>query len=265
MATLFAFISLSAAFMGFGAFSAGTDRTNRLIAFGIFIPLMLSAVAFAGGLYRAIFARQIARRRWARLNRELYSLGFQDATADEVEDTLGLPVQLLAPYTLARQRGGGIDHVTVGEVDDREIRSFNVRIRGGGWIDVPAVAIRIEASLAPTVIRPFRAPIPPRPDMRRAWFEHEQFNRSVAVFSVDPFFANAIVDPRMMDWLRSNLRKTTIELSDHWVVAWNLPHRTFGRGPQELIQFLAGFADRVPRAIPSLFPKRPGQVRWQHS
>jgi hypothetical protein len=100
--------------------------------------------------------------------------------------------------------------------------------------------------------------------MKRAWFEHEQFNRSIAVFSVDPFFASAMVDPRMMEWLRANLRRTTIELADHWAVAWNMPHRGLGRGPQELIEILVAFDDRIPRAVPSLFPERHDQVRWQH-
>jgi hypothetical protein len=265
MAALLVFVGLNAVFMGVVAFSGEVDRTNRLIALAIFIPLVLCTLMFAVGLYTALFAKRISGRRWARVNRELGAMGFRDATASEIQDTLGLPVQLLAPYMLALQRGGGIDHVRVGQVDGHEVRAFNVRIRGGGWIDVPAVALRVHASLTQTVIRPSRGPMPPRPDMKRAWFEHEQFNRSVAVFSVDPFFASAMVDPRMMDWLRTNIHQTTIELADHWVVAWDMPHQRFGRGPQELIDFLIGFDERIPRSVPSLFPERLSRMRWHHA
>ena len=202
IACLLVIVSMSAAFMGFVAFSPGTDESNRLLALFILTPLLVAVFAFLVALYRAVFAKQISRRRWARAGRRLASSGFRDATASEVQDTLGLPVQLLAPPILALQRGGGIDHVMVGSVGDRQVRCFNVRIRGGGWMDVPAVALRLDASFASTLIRPQRVPIRPRPDMKRAWFEHERFNRSLAVFSVDPFFANALVDPRMMDWLR---------------------------------------------------------------
>jgi hypothetical protein len=264
MALLLVFVGLNALFMGAVAVSGDVDRTNRFIAIGIFIPLVLATTMFAAGLYQALFAKRISKRRWTRVNRELHAMGFRNATASETYDTIGLPVQLLAPHTLALQRGGGIDHVTIGQLHGHEIRSFNVRIRGGGWTDVPAVALRVAASLAPTVIRPFRGSIPPRPDMKRAWFEHERFNRSIAVFSADPFFANALVDPRMMEWLHTNLRRTTIELADHWAVVWNMPLRGFGRGPRELIEFLVGFDDRIPRAVPSLFPERHDQVRWRH-
>ncbi len=264
MAGLFAFVALSALFMGGAALSADADRTNRIIAIGMFVSLLASSVVLARSLFLAVFGSRIAARRWSRINRELHDLGFRDAVPHEVSDTLGLPVQVLAPYMLARRRGGGIDHLTLGEVDGREIRCFNVRIRGGGWVDVPAVAMKIDASLSATVIRPFKSPIAPRPDMKRALFEHEEFNRSVAVFSVDAFFASAMVDARMMDWLRRNLRRTTIELADRWVIAWNWPGRRFGRRPLELIDLLLDFDGRIPRALPSLFPGRHDHTRWRH-
>jgi len=264
IAGLLVVVSMSAVFMGFVAFSPETDRSNRLLALFIMTPLLVASFAFVVALYRAVFAKQISRRRWARAGRHLAASGFRDATPSEIQDTLGLPVQLLAPYTLALQRGGGIDHVMVGSVGDQQVRCFNVRIRGGGWMDVPAVALRLDAAFASTLIRPQRVPIRPRPDMKRAWFEHERFNRSLAVFSVDPFFANALVDPRMMDWLRTNLHRTTIELAGRWVLAWNMPRGRFRRGPLELMDVVSGFAERVPRAVPSLFPRRSDTLRWRH-
>ena len=263
-AGLFAVVFLCAVFMGFVAFSPGTDNGNRLIAFFIFTSLAAASFAFARALFRAVFAKRIARRLWARVNRDLYTMGFRDATAAEVRDTLGLPVQLLAPYTLALQRGGGIDHETVGRRGEREIRCFNVRIRGGGWMDVPAVAVRVEAAFASTLITPWRIPIRPRPDMKRAWFEHGLFNRSLAVFSTDPFFANALVDPRMMDWLRENLHRTTIELAGEWVLAWNMPRGRHRREPKELIDVVMAFTEQIPRALPSLFPRDGVTLRWRH-
>jgi len=263
MAGLLLFLLLNTVFIGPIALSPDTDSANRVVALFIFIPLLFASVMFAFGLHRALFAERLAGRRWIRINRELHEMGFRDAMANESDHTLGLPVNLLAPPTLALQRGGGIDHVTVGQVEGHEVRCFNVRIRGSGWMDVPAAALRVEASFAATVIRPFKSPLPPRPDMKRARFEHERFNRSVAVFSVDPFFASAMVDARMMEWLLTEPCRITIELADRWVVAWCLPRRGL-EGPRELIDILIRFDERIPRAVPSLFPERHAQLEWKH-
>ena len=115
-----------------------------------------------------------------------------------------------------------------------------------------------------TVIRArSRVELPPRPDMERVRFEHEQFNRSIAVYSTDPFFASAMVDARMMEWLRNNLDGVQLELSDRWAVVWFLPHRGRRLGPQDLLDILSGFDERIPRALPSLFPERRGHVMWR--
>lgn len=264
VASLLILVLLSAVFMSGLAFSHETDTTNRVIAIGIFIPLAVSTVVFAIALYRALFAQRIARKRWNRINGELYGMGFRDAGAREVDETLGFPVNLLAPDTLALQRGGGIDHVTVGEIGGREVRCFNVRIRGSAWLDVPAAALRVDARLASTVIRPSRSPLPPRLDMKRATFEHEPFNRSVGVFSVDLFFASALVDARMMEWLLAHLDGAVIELADRWVVAWGIRHRFRDRRPLEMLDVLVRFGEQVPRVVPAFFPEDDFLTFWRH-
>lgn len=263
-ASLLIFVLLNAVFMGSVAFSHDIDNTNRFIAIGIFIPLVAGTVAFAVALYRAMFAQRIARKRWKLINSDLYRMGFRDAGPHEVRETLGLPVNLLAPPTLALQRGGGIDHVTVGEIGGREVRCFNVRIRGSAWLDVPAAALRIDASFASTVIRPSRSPVSPRTDMKRAVFEHEPFNRSVGVFSVNSFFASALVDARMMEWLLAHLEGAVIELADRWVVAWGFRGRFRDRRPLEMLDLLVRFGEQVPRVVPSFFPEDDFVTFWLH-
>ena len=100
-------------------------------------------------------------------------------------------------------------------------------------------------------------------------FEEERFNRSIAVFSVNLFFATALVDPRMMEWLKSNLRRNTIEVCGQWVTAWRLPPSAVGRHVEDLmkqIELIRGFVYQIPRVVPSLFPALPPQwdERWSH-
>jgi hypothetical protein len=257
-------VLLSAAFMAVIVFSGDTDTANRVIAIGIFIPLATSSVVFASALYKALFADQIARKRWGRINEDLHNMGFRDALPHEVEETLGLPVNLMSPSTLALQRGGGIDHVTIGEIGGRQVRCLNVRIRGAAWLDVPAAALRIDASVASTVIRPSRFPLPPRTGMTRVMFEAEQFNRSIGVFSDDPFFASALVDARMMEWLRMHLHGAVIELADRWAVAWGVRDRFHDRKPLEMFDLLVRFGEQIPRVVPSFFPEADISTFWLH-
>lgn len=245
----------STLFMGAAAFLPypEADTTGRAIALALFILLLAASIALTHNLYVALFDQRISRKLWTRVDDRLKSLGFRDATGSEVEHTLRLPVSLLAPLTLDVKRGGGIDHVTVGEVRGYEIRSFNVRIRGSGWLDVPALAVRVSTSLPPTVItRRVGTTAIPIPYMRTVMFEHERFNRRIAVHSTNPYFATALVDPRMMEWLRTGLDKNRIELSDCWIVVTCIPLRRHLADPQRLVNALTEFSDRIPRAVPSL-------------
>jgi hypothetical protein len=261
MVGLLLFVSLNAAFMAGVAMSPGIDPANLFIARSLFVMLSICSVMFASALFRALFGGAISRRRWRRFNDELETFGFHAATSAEVEHTSRLPVHLLAPSTIGGQRGGGIDHVMVGSIGGQEVRSFNVRVRGGGWVDVPAVALRVGGSFAHTVISPAKRGFRPRPGMKRVLFEQETFNRSTLVFSQDAFFASAMIDARMMDWL-ADLDRTTIELADRWMVAWAISRRGRRVGPTALLDLLVAFDRHVPRSIPSLFPERPVQMLW---
>ena len=242
-------------FMGAAAFLPypEADTIGRAIALALFIPLLAASIALTHNLYVALFDQRISRKRWTRIDDRLKSLGFRDATRSEVEHTLRLPVSLLAPRTLDVKRGGGIDHVTVGKVRGYEIRSFNVRIRGSGWLDVPALAVRVSMSFPPTVItRRLGTTAIPIPYMRTVMFEHERFNRRIAVHSTNRYFATALVDPPMMEWLRTGLDKSRIELSDCWIVVTCIPVRRHLANPQRLVNAVTEFTDRIPRAVPSL-------------
>jgi hypothetical protein len=223
VALLFLFVSCNAAFMGGATVSGQVDTTHRVIAGTIFVSLAVWAVALAFGLRRALFGRWLSDRRWKRIDRSLVAYGFREATPSEVAHTERLPAHILAPAILGPQRGGGIDHVRIRAVDGREVRCFNTRVRGGAWADVPVVAVRVEGSFPPTVVWSARFAVPPRPGMERMRFELEAFNRAFSVYSIDRFFASAVIDARMMEWLLSEGRGLTFELSDRWAIAWGSP------------------------------------------
>ena len=259
---LLLFVSCNAAFVGGAAVSDELDATNRIIAIVIFIPLAASAVVFAFGLRRALFGRWLSDRRWRRIDRRLTEQGFRAATPSEIADTERLPAHILAPAILGPQRGGGIDHVRIGEVDGQEIRCFNARVRGGAWADVPVVAVRVDGAFPPTVVLNARFSIPPRPGMRRMRFELEAFNRAFSVYSTDRFFASAVVDARMIEWLLSAPRRPTVEFADRWVIAWQLGRWSWSSDPCELIDVLHDLDRRIPRAIPSLFRREDEDLLW---
>ena len=258
------FVLPSAVLMGYGAFFAEADTWSRLTAFGLFILLAGGSLVLLTMVYKAAFAQRIARRRWRRIGAELTDLGFRLALPHEVEETLGIPVSVLAPPVLAVTRGGGVDHVIVGRVGGRDLRCFNVRLRGSSWLDVPAAALRADASFPRTSIRPVRSSLPSLLDMDRVRYEHGGFNRSVGVFSIDAYFASALVDARMMEWLLANLEGAVVELADRWIVIWGIRRRFRGRRPLELLDLLVAFAHQMPRVVPSLFPEDDFYTFWVH-
>jgi hypothetical protein len=265
VAGAFVILLIAAGYAGFIDFSKDVNEGNQSLAAGWFLPLTFAAASFGLATYKTFTGRLFAGQRWGRIDRELSAMGFRDATERVTEDTARLHVQLLAPGVLAVDRGSGIDHVAIGCIGGREVRSFRARIRGGRrWIDVAVVAIRLPASFAPTMIRPSKWGVPPRRGMKRVIFEHERFNRSVEVHSSDRFFATALADARMMEWLRRNLGRTAIELADGWVVAYSPSLYGTPKSPQQLIDLLVRFDGRIPRPIPSLFPRSALRTEWVH-
>jgi hypothetical protein len=262
VALLFLFVSCNAAFMGGATVSGQVDTTHRVIAGTIFVSLAVWAVALAFGLRRALFGRWLSDRRWKRIDRSLVAYGFREATSSEVAHTERLPAHILAPAILGPQRGGGIDHVRIRAVDGREVRCFNTRVRGGAWADVPVVAVRVEGSFPPTVVWSARFALPPRPGMERMRFELEAFNRAFSVYSIDRFFASAVIDARMMEWLLSEGRGLTFELSDRWAIAWGVRRWNRSVDPSTLIEALRGLDRHIPRVIASLFQREGDDILW---
>ena len=148
-------------------FAPEVDLTNRLIAIALFVSLLVASFGFGAGLYRARFARRIADRRWRRAGIELEDAGFRVATPEEIDHTARLPVHLLSPEVLGERRGGGIERLWIGSVNDRQVRVFNARVRAGGWVDRPAAAMETPTSFAITSIWPAKRGIRPRPGMQR--------------------------------------------------------------------------------------------------
>ena len=176
MTGLFVFVGGAAAFMMGLAISDGLDLEDRIISIVSAVILVPVSAVFGAGLFRSVFADALTRRRWRRMREQLHDLGFRDASEAQFQETRALQVPLLSNATLGPQRGGGIDHLVVGQIGGRHARCFNVRIRGGGWVDTPAVALRIPVSSPTTVVIPLDLKVPPQPRMRRVRFEHQRFD-----------------------------------------------------------------------------------------
>src|SRR3954453_9787654 len=123
MLLLLIFVGLAALFMGAVAISPESDTSNRIIACVIFLSLSASTVQFVFGFRRAALGSWLTNRRWRHLGDALRSMGFRDAKASEIDETVRLPVHVLLPSVLAVQRGGGIDHVTIGSLGGQEVRA----------------------------------------------------------------------------------------------------------------------------------------------
>jgi hypothetical protein len=254
-----------AVYAAWATLSTGTDPTRTSPMDGSLIPLTMAAVVLASATYKMATGRLFAGAWWDRVDEDMRHRGFRVATEAERADTSGIPVQLLSPPVLRTDRGGTIDHVMIGEVDGLACRSFRARIRGGRhWHDVPAIAVRVPAGLAPTMIRPGGRGVGPNRKARRRLFEHGAFNRSIEVHSTDPFVASALIDARMMDWLRQHLHRTAIEVSGGWAVAWSTSLRGPTRTPGDLLDLMLLFDEKIPRVIPSLFPRSASESRWVH-
>jgi len=231
---------------------------------GTFIQLTVGATIVVLATYKAFTGRLFATSWWSQLDEELLHRGFHRATSGERSHTAGIHVQLMSPNVIRMDKGGGIDHVMVGHIDGFEVRAFRARLRGGRhWIDAPAVAVRLPAAFAATTIRRVRRGLRPV-GLKRALFELEVFNRAVDVRSADPYFASALVDPRMIAWLHDNLHRSVIEVADGWAVAWSTSLLGALRSPQDLLDFLLRFSARIPRAVPSLYPVTSAETAWVH-
>lgn len=254
VALLFVFVALAAAFMGGVVFTTEHD-SDWAIALVLFMALAFAACLFGIALLRSLLSPVITRVRWARFEERMKPRGFRKASPSEAGEAARIPIYLLHPVVLAPERGGGVSHVLVGEVFGVQALAFNVTVRGGGWHDVTVAAVRIDPSCPTTMIRPRLGPaIRPHPEMQTVRLELERFNRGVTVHSTEPYFATAILDQRMMEWLRSNLGALAVELGGGWAVAWRLRPTGAGGDPGHLLDFLIGFNRSIPRAIPSLFP-----------
>jgi hypothetical protein len=122
---------------------------------GAFTPLLIATVIFGLATYKTWTGRLFAGGRWQRIDEQLVAAGFRRARNEEVEQTARLPALILSPSVLRLDEGAGIDHVMIGTVGEREVRSLRARIRGGNrWIDVPVVAVRHRITcLAPSFVR----------------------------------------------------------------------------------------------------------------
>jgi hypothetical protein len=259
---LLLFVSLNALFMGAIAIGRDVDLANRSIAIFIFLGLATWMVILIVGLRRALIGRWLTRRRWRRLAAWLGETGFREATRSEIAHTLRLPAHLLAPAILSPKRGGGIDQVWIGQVGGREARCFNARVRGGAWADVPVIALRVDGTFPATVLWRTKLGFPPRPGMKRVRFELERFNRSMSVYATDPYFASAVIDARVIEWLVTTSTVPTIEISDRWVVVWSIRRWNRTLEPPTLLEALRAFDDRIPRVVGSLFPGSADELLW---
>jgi hypothetical protein len=83
-------------------------------------------------------------------------------------------------------------------------------------------------------------------------FELEAFNRAFEVRTEDRRFASAVVDARMMDWLLGASGRPGFEILDGSLLCH--VDRGVDRDIRRSLETLEAFLERIPSAVPSLYP-----------
>ena len=129
---------------------------------------------------------------------------------------------------------------TVSEDNVRECSCAMVAIPGG-W---PALVIRPEDLLTSVADRLALSDIA---------FESERFNQAFEVSSDDRRFASAVVDARMIAWLLSLVPRPGFEVQGRWILAYR--DRVQPWEIESVLSLMAGFVERIPRAVGSVYPE----------
>lgn len=83
-------------------------------------------------------------------------------------------------------------------------------------------------------------------------FESEAFDRAFTVRSVEPRFANALLDARMMQWLLDRAGVTGFEVADGTLLCYASRVHPWELRP--LLETTLAFLDHVPDVVASLYP-----------
>jgi hypothetical protein len=184
-------------------------------------------------------------------------LGLQFSPADP----FGLPGAGL-PFEVFGQRAVEVRNVMWGTVGGVPLQGFDIRyqVKGGrdeGWIytgwrfmalaplpaSCPPLWVGTGGGLQPTEKTP------------RVHFESIAFNEKVRVLCADPYFATALIDPRMMAWMLDQAPAwTTFEVNGRHVLARLDSTDDMGGDMGQVLIGLSRFVQHVPPVVRSLYP-----------
>jgi len=83
-------------------------------------------------------------------------------------------------------------------------------------------------------------------------FESEEFNRTFAVRCADRRFAQALIDPQMLEFLVSTKGELNFELKGRWLLVWSSP--VAPRLMPGLLRMAEQFVQHIPPVVWELFP-----------
>ena len=226
----------------------------------LIVALALGVVALIAGWWR--WRRGAARQR--RLMLLCQRAGLDFAPLDLFGDTAWLPFPMFGRHP------NGTENVVWERARGPEVRAFDY------WYEEPAeerpVAPRrrLTCAAVPLGASARRLRIAPRDlddevravlGLREVRLELEEFNRRFVVGSEDERFAIAFLEQRMMEALLALPDGVTVDVNEDAVLlsAPELP------AEQVLLLYDAAVAisERIPRSLPSLFPPRPTEGRYE--
>jgi hypothetical protein len=126
--------------------------------------------------------------------------------------------------------------------------------RLSGLTIVSCAAVRVDADLPLVVVRPAGSKPFTLPDgIKRRTTELGRFNKAFHLFSIEPYAATALVDPRTIEAIHDFDRRFSVEIGGSWVLV-HAP-RLSSADMQRLIDEAAGLARVFPRIAGSLYPR----------
>jgi hypothetical protein len=177
------------------------------------------------------------------------------------------------PFPMFGRSPSGTENVVWDRIRGPEIRAFDHWYEEPSQEQTPAPRRRSTCAVAPLAASVPRLRVAPRDvaddlrsvlGLREVRLELEDFNQRFVVDSEDELFAVAFLEQRMMEALLSLPDGVTAEANEDTLLLWGplLP------AEQVLLLFDAAVRihRRVPRVLPSLYPRRPSrgphEDRW---
>lgn len=215
------------------------------------LPELLFVGLVLGGIAYLTWLREEPRRRFLRAEARRLRLRF---SPDDDLGILGLPFDLLGR---TRRSYGALTNVLSGSWNGLEVRAFDYAysVSEDEVRECSCAMVAIPGGWPTLVIRPedLLTSIADRLALPDIGFESERFNQAFEVTSDDRRFASAVVDARMMAWLLSLVPPPGFEIQGRWILAYR--DRVQPWEIESVLSLAAGFVERIPRAVRSIYPE----------